>query len=867
MKKELGIFEKHLQIPMRIEKKKKRRANEGTLLEQIVRMFLGETDEPTDPFKIKKSDPVWVQNARRAKLIHIPKSRGYWSPTGEYPATHTTANKKLSTLDKDDPRAKAPSGAARELPSWYGDGKPTPFKDISASPSDRGTGAEDLVDSAGLAAALHISSESSTNLYANLNHENASSDHKWNMGGAGASYGESQTTELGNRMWRGEVPPPNKEEYIQQQVDAICGDSKNEQTCRAIGGAAKVSAWSEVAYRGAIAQNEELDQIIKEHGLPNQPEGFPAQMQMNPEGEAIVKKGLNDARSRCTDKACEAHYDYQLERLAERKDTDTFALWVNGEGNVVCTKITNKQSLSDIRFNTTVKQRIQSIRDASDRLSAERTERTDALQGIREDLQPIHDRAVEVSVSGNLSYNATVSETLSDQRGEDGEGSNALDETPDTVLNGSVLEPYFNRMRLNGGKSPVIRGIASSMYPDTKWDDLTNRQLAMVAERSTGISKDDIRKVCDDNDIGSAECNKALGVKKDGTPSSIAGLGASYGNGPMGISAKLVLNVGVATADVRSKTTTQIFGGKVNPLKKSFNEKMDKWDSDHPSADFDSEESRKQARTRAREDAKAETLKEFKSGSTEDREAYSDAISGAAKSVGDSVGYPADDVVSVLENDKIRKLEGAKASRDETMKQAHQIVIDGHQNADLEYALAHREQYNPPLNSDSTDEEVRQHIENTPEDQLASRIYVETFMEEMHWNDYMDVETDYDILENTDGIIVRASTYRECFAKLTEFKSEDDSDSPEWRDGLRKHMRNNMELSSESNSVRFVNGDTSFVLGHDTYRNAGDGQKLEGKSGKELQECLDSRKDTSEAIRPLLRSLIIRELDRIRNGN
>ena len=44
MKKELGIFEKHLQIPMRIEKKKKRRANEGTLLEQIVTEFLAEQD-------------------------------------------------------------------------------------------------------------------------------------------------------------------------------------------------------------------------------------------------------------------------------------------------------------------------------------------------------------------------------------------------------------------------------------------------------------------------------------------------------------------------------------------------------------------------------------------------------------------------------------------------------------------------------------------------------------------------------------------------------------------------------------------------------------------------------------------------------
>ena len=55
MKKELGIFEKHLQIPMRIEKKKKRRANEGTLLEQIVRMFLAEQDRDLSLYAYSKT--------------------------------------------------------------------------------------------------------------------------------------------------------------------------------------------------------------------------------------------------------------------------------------------------------------------------------------------------------------------------------------------------------------------------------------------------------------------------------------------------------------------------------------------------------------------------------------------------------------------------------------------------------------------------------------------------------------------------------------------------------------------------------------------------------------------------------------------
>ena len=41
-------------------------------------------------------------------------------------------------------------------------------------------------------------------------------------------------------------------------------------------------------------------------------------------------------------------------------------------------------------------------------------------------------------------------------------------------------------------------------------------------------------------------------------------------------------------------------------------------------------------------------------------------------------------------------------------------------------------------------------------------------------------------------------------------------------------------------------GDTEITLGHDTYRNAGDGQKLEGKASKALQECLEGKRKAEQ---------------------
>ena len=59
-------------------------------------------------------------------------------------------------------------------------------------------------------------------------------------------------------------------------------------------------------------------------------------------------------------------------------------------------------------------------------------------------------------------------------------------------------------------------------------------------------------------------------------------------------------------------------------------------------------------------------------------------------------------------------------------------------------------------------------------------------------------------------------------------------------------FRDNMKLDPDSNSIKFKHGDTEITLGHDTYRNAGDGQKLEGKASKALQDCLEGKRKAEQ---------------------
>jgi len=150
---------------------------------------------------------------------------------------------------------------------------------------------------------------------------------------------------------------------------------------------------------------------------------------------------------------------------------------------------------------------------------------------------------------------------------------------------------------------------------------------------------------------------------------------------------------------------------------------------------------------------------------------------------------------------------------------------------------------------DATREEVQEHLRDNPEDKIATRVYVQSFMNEMHWLDYIDAENDYDTVENTGGMIIKPSYYRRCLSELTrpkDWKSEHEEDSPEWRAELKKHLRDNMKLDPDSNSIKFKHGDTEVTLGHDTYRNAGDGQKLEGKASKALQDCLEGKRKAEQ---------------------
>ena len=72
--------------------------------------------------------------------------------------------------------------------------------------------------------------------------------------------------------------------------------------------------------------------------------------------------------------------------------------------------------------------------------------------------------------------------------------------------------------------------------------------------------------------------------------------------------------------------------------------------------------------------------------------------------------------------------------------------------------------------------------------------------------------------------------------------------------------------------IKSDDGETTKRLVDETFRTAGTNQKVASALGDDMRECLSEKVKSAggaenESIRPLLRSLIVRELDRIKNGN
>tara|TARA_B110000285_G_scaffold137028_1_gene153424 strand:- start:118 stop:2664 length:2547 start_codon:yes stop_codon:yes gene_type:complete len=189
-----------------------------------------------------------------------------------------------------------------------------------------------------------------------------------------------------------------------------------------------------------------------------------------------------------------------------------------------------------------------------------------------------------------------------------------------------------------------------------------------------------------------------------------------------------------------------------------------------------------------------------------------------------------DEICQIRNNNALKKLSEISDARGESMRTTHNKIVDETKEADVKYFMDKQ---------NVSEAEARKLIEtqNGPHTETVVR----TFMKGMHWTRSIMGDADTEMLQSVGSRHVKSEDYRECLASLTGFSG--DTSTREGRESLVNHLAKNVRITPGDGSVQFINNKTgkAVLLGEDTWRTAGDGEKIAGHDGKDLIQCLQSK--------------------------
>ena len=106
-------------------------------------------------------------------------------------------------------------------------------------------------------------------------------------------------------------------------------------------------------------------------------------------------------------------------------------------------------------------------------------------------------------------------------------------------------------------------------------------------------------------------------------------------------------------------------------------------------------------------------------------------------------------------------------------------------------------------------------------------------MERMHWDRYVDGTDDDKKIAEIGSQAISPKDFRECLGSLTGYNGEGQ---------LSDYLKKNMRLKPGTQKLMFVGGEGKEVdIGDNTWRTAGDGSKIAGGLGKDMQQCLGNK--------------------------
>ena len=659
-------------------------------------------------------------------------------------------------------------------------------------------------------------------------------------GNAGSTLGEQGGGMAAEDIGDPDNPNILEKEWIDREYQSIMDadgegslkqklcEGKNDKECKVV-----IRGWLKVAYNTGLNELRALKDP-KYKAAEEQPDGLPAGQIMDYHGKAMVKNELEKRKEACKFKSgeekCIAHYDKQLRRVGvppgnpdELGETDTGIMYMMDNGEIGFKHTSNKKDLNAPHNNKSIGSKKKSMLESAGRQKERGVFPDDDIDEISTAVSAAMDEASKIAERADRQAAADVG-------GIEDEGA--------LVSGGSSL-----LKKLPGNSSTKGEDYADKVRKGPKYTELRRELLRMGIEDPKDATEEDILQA-------------NINLLKNGSPApnSVKKQYPEGAEGPVAIGENRDGSKRYwKTVVIDGKEEIRECDAKGNPITTNDSTKLL----------YKMSEVIKKSRTNAKkagitEDSSDEELEEF-------GKFYTPPLT-------------VDEVKWMLFSEETDALEETNEHRKSGMDRAHKEVVDKCKNQDQAWFSKNPEKAKEMGWEKNEDGEwvAKSGAKNGP----ATQQYVDSYMEDMHWNRYIDGDHDGVGDMSINGQNVAPADFRNCLTKLSGHVKQKDDESdddyakrveahyedPANREALKKYLREQTRISAEIEiqegekrkgrvstesqeahiSFDHKNPDTGkpVSVGKETYRSKGVGNNsVMAGLGADMQDCLQKRMD------------------------
>ena len=571
--------------------------------------------------------------------------------------------------------------------------------------------------------------------------------------------------------------------------------------------------WLKIAYQTGKNELNEIQSNPKYNAKKPQKSPFPTGHIMDYHGQRMVRneleKRLEQAKKDGDDKAVN-HYTKQLGHLDKRGETDTGVLYETKDGMIGFKHTSNKASLSDPHSNKSISSKAKSMNESADRQKERGRFSEEQIEKSRKAVQESSKRADTMVRKTDRQSSTDMNKVGKDKESRESLRDNAsgfLGKLPGaSATKGSN---YANKVRKKDGYGEIRTELKEMGIENPQ--DATDSQIFEAMQNilkdggTSGLNNDD-RKIMSD--------------KKEG---EIVDLGG-------GKYAKMVMIRGKLEPRTCDESGLPVFQNDTGKLVYKLSEMV----------------------KTMREKSKAKTKPKGWKSDWPMEKPYKDKD---LEQLGKEYTPPLSlkEMKWIMESEEADGLENTNEVRKRGMDAAHQEFVSGVQNSDKEL-----DGYDEDKNGNVVDKDGN----NGP----ATQQYVDSFMEDMHWNLYIDGDHDGVGDMSIGGKNVAPPDFRKCLAELSQFSGD-----PDDKEELKKHLRNKVRINakkSTDSATSAISGESKdahisfdamvpderrgrekgamrpISVGEEAFRSKGVGvNSVVGGLGLDMQKCLSDKMD------------------------